>query len=655
MSLRLAGAFCALVVGLSLQGAAFAASNPPQPVKTFDRVRLEGVVDGLMAEGMGDFNVAGATVAVVQDGQTLLAKGYGEARLKPTPRPVDADTLFQVASISKTFVYIAGMQLVEAGKLRMDDPINVHLPKDLAIPDQGFHTPIRVRDLFAHTAGFEDLALGHLFAGDPNKLLTLEGYLKAHRPKRVRAPGVLPSYSNYSLALLGEIIAHESGMGFEDYMEQKVLRPLGMPRASYRDAYTPKIAESRGLVRPLSADIAANATQQLAGGPGDWRVAGAEYTTQIAPAGGLKAGATDMSAYLAALMDPQRMEALGVLKAETFRKMIATSAVDLPVTVHHGFIPYHLPGQYQGFGHAGAMAFGASDLVVVPELKLGVFVSTNTRGGFAFAYSMVARMIDAMAPRAELPAVRTPETARAAASLAGAWLVTRRASTPSERAINGPITATRTITAKPNGDIAVSGLIGPPALYAPLGGGVWRSYRPGGVLVLGKGGDGREALFSGNGTQAMERASLFDTAGWMVAALIAALLAGVLTVFSLPRRLFERSPTSGAQRSAGLAIDAASWAWAIGVAGFVTVLAGAAPDNGARLMFAYPGPMVWIGWSVAAAVVLSILGVLSAAPALSAKGGWSAWRRITFISVILIYGVASLAAWKLGLIGFHAA
>eukprot|EP01037_Dinobryon_pediforme_P014533 gene14533-14656_t len=478
MSIRIARTVCALLLGLFVQSAALAAPTTSPPVKTFDRVRLEGVVDGLMAEGMGDFNVAGATVTVVQDGQTLLAKGYGEARLTPTPRPVDADTLFQVASISKTLVYIAAMQLVEAGKLKMDDPINAHLPKDLAIPDQGFHTPIRIRDLFAHTAGFEDLALGHLFAGDPNKLLTLEAYLKTHRPRRVREPGVLPSYSNYSLALLGEIIAHESGMGFEDYMEQKVLRPLGMPRASYRDAYSLQIARARGLVRPLSPDIAANATQQLAGGPGDWRIAGAEYTTQIAPAGGLKAGATDMSAYLAALMDPQRMEALGVLKADTFRRMIATSAVDLPVAVRHGFIPYRFPGQYQGFGHNGAMAFGASDLVVVPELKLGVFVSTNTRGGFAFAYSVVARMIDAMAPRADLPAIRTPETARAAASLAGTWLVTRRAWSPSERAINGPITATRTITARPNGDLAVGGLIGPPTLYMPLGGGIWRPYRP---------------------------------------------------------------------------------------------------------------------------------------------------------------------------------
>jgi len=607
-----------------------------------------------MAEGMGDFNVAGATVAVVQDGQTLLAKGYGQARLRPTPRAVDADTLFQVASISKTLVYIAGMQLVEAGRLKMDDPVNAHLPRDLAIPDEGFHTPIRIRDLFAHTAGFEDLALGHLFAGDPHKLLSLEGYLKAHRPKRVREPGVLPSYSNYSLALLGEIIAHESGMSFEDYMEKKVLRPLGMPRASYRDAYSPDVARARGLVAPLSPEIAANATQQLTGGPGDWRIAGTEYTTQVAPAGGLKAGASDMSAYLAALLDPQRMEALGVLKAQTFRTMIATSAVDLPVAVHHGFIPYRLPGQYQGFGHAGAMAFGASDLVVVPELKLGVFVSTNTRGGFAFAYSLVARMIDAMAPRADLPALRTPQTVRAAASLAGTWLVTRRAFTPSERAINGPLTATRTISARPNGDIAVSGLVGAPALYEPLGGGVWRPYRPGPALVLGKSGDGREALYSGDGTRALERASPFDSGGWMVAALIAALFAAVLTVLSLPRRLFERPPTRGAQRPAGLVLDAASIGWACGVAGFVSVLAGAAPENGARLMFAYPGPMVWIGWSIAAAVVLTLIGLLSAGPALSAKGGWSGWRRITFVFSLIVYGTAGLAAWKLGLIGFHA-
>lgn len=653
MSMRLAGAVCALLVGLFSQGVALAAPAAPPPIKAFDRVRLEGVVDGLMAEGMGDFNVAGATVAVVQDGQTLLAKGYGEARLKPTPRAVDADTLFQVASISKTFVYIAAMQLVESGKLKLDDPINAHLPKDLAIPDQGFHAPIRVRDLFAHTTGFEDLALGHLFAGDPNKLLSLEGYLKAHRPKRVREPGVLPSYSNYALALLGEIIAHESGMGFEDYMEQRVLRPLGMPRASYRDPYPPALAKARGLASPLSPDVAANATQQLAGGPGDWRVAGAEYTTQVAPAAGLKAGASDMSAYLAALMDPQRLEALGVLKADTFRKMIATSTVDLPVAARHGFLPYQLPSQYQGFGHRGAMAFGASDLVVVPELKLGVFVSTNTRGGFAFAYNLVARMIETMAPRANLPAVRTPETIRAAASLAGQWLVTRRAATASERAVNGPITATLTIAAKPNGDIAVSGLVGGPSLYEPVGGGVWRPYRPGSVLVLGKGGDGREALFSGDGSQAMQRASLFDTAGWMVATLVAALVVASLTLLSLPRRLFERPATSGAQRSAGLALDAASIAWAVGVGSFVAMLSGAAADHGARLMFDYPGPMVRIGWSIAAAVVLTLLGALSAAPALSAKGGWSAWRRVTFAAVLLIYGVASLAAWKLGLIGFH--
>jgi hypothetical protein len=151
----------------------------------------------------------------------------------------------------------------------------------------------------------------------------------------------------------------------------------------------------------------------------------------------------------------------------------------------------------------------------------------------------------------------------------------------------------------------------------------------------------------------MQRANLFDTAGWMVAALIAALTVAVLTVLSLPRRLFERPATSGAQRSAGLALDAASFAWAVGVASFVAMLSGAAADHGAKLMFDYPGPIVRIGWSIAAAVVLTLLGALSAAPALSAKGGWSAWRRVTFAAALLIYGMAGLAAWKLGLIGFY--
>lgn len=91
-----------------------------------------------------------------------MAHGYGAAAVAPY-RKADADALFRVGSISKTLVWIAVMQLVEQGKLSLDDPINDRLPPALQVPDEGFTKPILVRHLMTHTAGFEDSTEAFLF------------------------------------------------------------------------------------------------------------------------------------------------------------------------------------------------------------------------------------------------------------------------------------------------------------------------------------------------------------------------------------------------------------------------------------------------------------------------------------------------------------
>ena len=99
------------------------------------------------------------------------------------------------------------MQLVEDGKLSLDDPINDHLPPELRIPDEGFHKPILVRHLMTHTAGFED-SIQSLFVHDPTRLLPLDQSLAVHRVHRVREPGTLAVYSNYGAALAGALVAN---------------------------------------------------------------------------------------------------------------------------------------------------------------------------------------------------------------------------------------------------------------------------------------------------------------------------------------------------------------------------------------------------------------------------------------------------------------
>src|SRR3972149_5516851 len=143
---------------------------------------LEAFLDGVIASQMRSHQIASATLAVVKDGELVLAKGYGyadrEARL-----PVDAErTLFRPGSISKLFTWTAVMQLVERGKIDLDADVNQYLSA-FQIPDT-FPEPITMKHLMTHTPGFEDGALGYLLIKSASDLVPLSESLAAHIPRR---------------------------------------------------------------------------------------------------------------------------------------------------------------------------------------------------------------------------------------------------------------------------------------------------------------------------------------------------------------------------------------------------------------------------------------------------------------------------------------
>ncbi|HEV7384049.1 MAG TPA: serine hydrolase domain-containing protein, partial [Phenylobacterium sp.] len=155
------------------------------PGQALPAAELEAFVDGVMKDAMAREHIAGATVSIVQNGQVVLKKGYGFASLAPN-RPVDPDrTLFRVGSISKTFTWIALMKEVEAGRIRLNQPVNLYLPEKVQVKDQGYDQPVRVQNLMDHSSGFEDRALGQLFERDYERVRPLDLYLRQERPKRV--------------------------------------------------------------------------------------------------------------------------------------------------------------------------------------------------------------------------------------------------------------------------------------------------------------------------------------------------------------------------------------------------------------------------------------------------------------------------------------
>lgn len=638
-----AASFAAMLLG----GHAMAAVAPfPRPLTA---ERVEAYADGAFRTAMEQNHVAGATIAIVLNGEVLLSKGYGVARITPQRLATNADTLFQVASISKTPVYIAAMQLVEAGKIKLDDPANLHLPPVARIPDQGFKRPVLVRHLMTHSSGFEDSALGHLFVDKPERLMPMTSYAARFRVNRVMEAGLQTSYSNYALVLLGVIVEHVSGKPFPAYMEERVLRPLGMARATYRDPYPLELVARLKLPRPMDPAVAANSTQQLGGPPSKLEELGPEYTSMIAAAGGMRASANDMAQYLLALSDPARMERLGVLKASTFATMLQPG-IALPGTRRLGFMHYDLDGGRTGFGHGGAMAFGASDMIVVPDLGLGVFVSTNGRGGFAFANDLVRRLLRDVAPLPALQLVRNGAVKAMARSLEGEWIANRRAWTSSERAFL-LFDAAVTVDAKDNGDLIVSDLKGETNRMVPLGNGVWQSANRMTQRIYAKDAEGRMTSWSGTGTGSSLRAGLLDRPRLIAAILIATLVFGTAALAKGVRRYVASTPTMSADGRGPFPIVAASALWVLGLGGFFTMLLGAIPDRGAKLIFSYPGPLPVFAWTIALAVGVTLIALVRARGDLRLPG-WSLWRKAKHAALLLLFALATIACWRIGLLGY---
>jgi CubicO group peptidase (beta-lactamase class C family) len=306
-------------------------------------------------------DIAGTVVVVVKDGEVLFLKGYGMADVKKK-MPISAqDTLMRVGSVSKLFTWTAVMQLVEQGKLDLDRDVNGYL--DFTIPPMGTQ-PITLRNLMTHTPGFEDVGK-ELSVERLDRLGSLGGWLKAHVPQRIFEAGTIPAYSNYGAALAGYIVERVSGRPFEQYVEEAIFSPLGITHGSFR--------------QPLPAALQAHMAQG--------------YTSASAPAkpfelipamaaGSLSITAADIARFMIAHLQDGRYGDARILQAATAQLMHARQMAAGPGMngMALGFFEAKANG-HRSIGHGGDTICFHSHLVLVPDLGLGLFVSSSGTGG----------------------------------------------------------------------------------------------------------------------------------------------------------------------------------------------------------------------------------------------------------------------------------
>ena len=217
-----------------------AAETPPDPIGVTGREDPRLVsFDRLMIEFLRDNGLPGASLAVARDGKLVYARGFGLAdREKRTP--VDPDSLFRIASVSKPFTGVAVLQLAERGKLDLDAPAFDLLRPALkggAVPADTRLREVTVRQLLHHTGGWDrDKSFDPMF-----RSVEFARRLGTRPPASAAdvirsmisepldfAPGTGYSYSNFGYCVLGRVVEAASGKSYADYVKAEILRPCGI-------------------------------------------------------------------------------------------------------------------------------------------------------------------------------------------------------------------------------------------------------------------------------------------------------------------------------------------------------------------------------------------------------------------------------------------
>ena len=333
-----------------------------------DRGELIAKIQALVEEQVALGPIAGMSVAVEHHGELILADGYGYADLEHMVA-VNPETVFRIGSVTKQFTSLAILQLVEEGKVGLQDPITTYLPD---YPTQG-HT-VTVHHLLTHTSGIKSYTALEEYTTFHRLDLTHEELLAkfANEPFDF-APGERFSYSNSGYYLLGMIIEKVSGESYEDYVEKHIFGPLGMTGSMYCDPVS--IVPHRARAYEVGAQGLVNSEPISLLPPG---AAGALCSTPL-----------DLLKWQHALDTDRLISAESRETMLTEGKLNDGSGTTYAYALTHGELDGH-----RTVSHGGGIAGFAAAFDTYPDDELVVVVLSNTgsanSGGIA---TNIARLV----------------------------------------------------------------------------------------------------------------------------------------------------------------------------------------------------------------------------------------------------------------------
>lgn len=335
-------------------------------------------VDELVSKTIRAFDVPGISVGILKDGKLVYAKGIGVRSLSNN-LPMNEKTLVGIASNSKGFTCFSIALLVDEGKLKWDDKVTKYIP-DFQLYDAYVSKEITIRDLCTHRSG---LGLGGgdlMFFPEGGSFSTQDiihnlRYIKQHASFRNTL-----EYNNNAFVVAGEIIRRVSGLTWEEFVETRILKPVGMLSsvASYN-----RVKDHSNII-----DAHAPVDGKVVAVPHDWNPV-------ANPAGGIMSNIEDMAQWAQFLLDGGVTKNGKRLISEKQMNELWNLQMPVPVPSKNsydmrfngyalGWFVNDVKGHKQ-VSHTGGLIGTVTQFTLIPDLKLGIIVLTNQQSGAAFS------------------------------------------------------------------------------------------------------------------------------------------------------------------------------------------------------------------------------------------------------------------------------
>ncbi len=615
------------------------ASQPTPGSQTLDDTAALGqFLDGVMKSQVQELHIASAVIVVVKDGRVLYSQGYGNANVADHT-PIDpATSMFRIGSISKLFTWTAVMQLVEQGKINLDADVNTYL-KGFQIP-KAFGKPVTMKDLMTHSAGFEDGALGYLITDDSSRVLPIDVAMRVHMPARVRPPGVLSSYSNYSAALAGLIVQQVSGIPYNDYIRRNILDPLDMHYATFQE--------------PLPADLKPNGVTAYTRAQGVFVAKPFEYVGGFRPAGSGSMSAIAMTHFMIAHLHNGQYGNAHILQPQTVALMHSRAFANDPrlPAMDLGFYEQRMNGVHV-IGHEGDTQYFHSAMFLIPGQDVGIFMSYVGTGAEPIRAGTLQAFFDRYFP-APLPTIPPAPAnfAQTAQKYTGNYRFARHSYTKIDKVLtllSPPIT----VSVLPRtGRLLVTGVGTEPEQFAPVADSLFQQIEGDTRIGFTEDSAGNVTRLSIGALPFMgtERVPWYEVPSlWYAVLCISALLFLSALISLYYRRKEIRAMPTAQKRAAWISIAVAFWFFLTFIV-LALVLIGAGASLGSAIPTSFKVALLM----PIVLVLLTIVLVITAVEVWR-RGYWGTGRRVHFtliaiaaVAVCLFFNQWNLLGWRFG-------